>query len=281
MRQTNINLCEEKIDELVEGLRQKTSVIVAFSGGADSSLVAALAHRALGPKALAITIDSPLTPSGDLDSAKGTASQIGIEHVVLNLNELDIPGFTTNPPNRCYLCKRSRFEKLREDAIELGFETIADGTNLSDLSEYRPGLKAAQELGIYSPLLEAGLSKEETRMIGSLLRLSTAYRPASPCLATRIPYGHLLEPQKLRRIDRAERFIRDLTGLKLLRVRDHGDLARIEFSQDDKHLLSDPKVLSRIAEALKELGYAFVTLDIEEYRPGRFDDNLRNRNEGK
>ena len=279
MKHANNKLCEGKIDDLMENLRRMHGVVVAFSGGIDSSLVTALAYKALGLKALAITIDSPLMPSGDLDDAKRTAREIGIEHMILGLNELDIPDFSTNPPNRCYLCKRFRFEKLKEKAIGKGFETVADGTNLSDLREYRPGLKAAKKLGIYSPLLEAGLSKEDTRMMGDLLGLPTAAKPASPCLATRIPYGHPLEQAKLERIDRAEGYIRILTGVKVLRVRDHGNLARIEVNQDENDLLLRAGVLRQISQNLMQLGYDFVTLDLEGYRTGSFDKKFENKKE--
>ena len=279
MKDADNRLYRDKIDDLVENLRRRHSVAVAFSGGVDSSLVAALAHRALGQKALAITIDSPLMPSGDLDDAKMTAKDIGIGHTILGLNELDVPGFGANPPDRCYLCKRFRFEKLKEKAIEIDFETVADGTNTSDLGEYRPGLKAAKELVIYSPLLEAGLSKEDTRIMGDLLGLPTAAKPASPCLATRVPYGQPLELAKLERIDRAEGNIRALTGVKVLRVRDHGNLARIEIGQDEIDLLSNVELLHQISQSLKRLGYEYVTLDLEGYRSGSFDQTFHDRRE--
>jgi len=245
LKDADKRLCKDKIDALLENLRRRHSVAVAFSGGVDSSLVAALAHRALGQKALAITVDSPL--------------------------------MRANPPDRCYLCKRFRFEKLKEKAIEIDFETVADGTNISDLREYRPGLKAAKELGIYSPLLEAGLSKEDTRMMSDLLGLPTAAKPASPCLATRVPYGQPLELARLERIDRAEGHIRTLTGVKVLRVRDHGNLARIEIGQDEMDLLSDVEMLRQISQSLKRLGYEYVTLDLEGYRSGSFDQTFHDK----
>jgi len=279
LKDADNRLCKDKIDRLVENLRGRHSVAVAFSGGVDSSLVAALAHRALGQKALAITIDSPLMPSGELDGARRTAKEIGIGHTTLGLNELDIPGFSANPPDRCYLCKRFRFEKLKQKAVEIDFETVADGTNISDLREYRPGLKAAEELGIYSPLLEARLSKEDTRLMGDVLGLPIAAKPASPCLATRIPYGQPLEPAKLQRIDRAEDYIRTLTGVKVLRVRDHGALARIEIGRDEIDLLSNVEMLRQVSQGLKELGYEYVTLDLEGYRSGSFDHTFGDKKE--
>jgi uncharacterized protein len=263
-----------KIAEIMARLGEKGSVIVAFSGGIDSSVVAMLSHRALGHKSLAVTIDSPLLPSGELEAAKREAEQIGVKHLVVRLNELEIPGFSSNPTDRCYLCKRFRFKKLKELAVARDYTTIVDGTNLSDLGEYRPGLKAGKELGVYSPLLEVGLSKEDTRRVAQLLSLPTASKPAGTCLATRIPYNRRLTATQLVRIDQSESYIRSITGVKVIRVRAHGNLARIEVSAGEQNLLFDPKVSSRVAQRLKELGYKFVTLDLEGYRSGSFDRKL-------
>ncbi len=266
-----------KAAEIIEGLRGRRGVIVAFSGGIDSSVVAMLAHRALGNKSLALTIDSPLLPSGELEVAKKVAEQIEVKHLVAKLNELEIPGFSNNPPDRCYLCKKFRFEKLRELAVENHSMTIVDGTNLSDLGEYRPGLKAAKELGVYSPLLEAGLSKGDTRRVSQLLGLPTASKPASTCLATRIPYNRRLTITQLVRIDKAESYIRSVTGVKVLRVRAHGNMARIEVGAGEQGLFFGPKVSSQVARRLKELGYKFVTVDLEGYRSGSFDSKLQRK----
>ena len=277
MKTANDELLNAKIAEIVEGLTQEGSAIVAFSGGTDSSVVATLAHKALGDKALAVTVDSPLLPPDELEVAKRVAGQIGIKHLVIRLNELEIPGFSTNPPDRCYLCKKFRFEKLRELATEKGFRAIVDGTNLSDLGEYRPGLKAAKELGVYSPLLEAGLSKEDVRRLARLLGFNAAGKPSATCLATRVPYNNRLTTPQLARIDKAESYIRSITGVKILRVRVHGNLARIEVGADEQDLFYDTKILSRIAQRLKELGYDFVTLDLEGYKSGSFDHGLQGK----
>jgi len=266
-----------KIAEIMERLVREGSVIVAFSGGTDSSVVAELAHRALGHKALAVTVDSPLLPSGELEVAKRVAEQIGIKHLVIKLNELEIPGFSSNPPDRCYLCKKFRFEELRGLATENGFRTIVDGTNLSDLGEYRPGLKAAKELGVYSPLLEADLSKEDVRRLAQLLGFTTARKPAATCLATRIPYNNRLTTEQLARIDRAESYIRSITGVKILRVRAHDNLVRIEVGTGEQSLFYDTEISSRVAQRLKELGYEFVTLDLEGYKSGSFDHRLQSK----
>lgn len=268
------NFLEIQMREIINKLKEKNGVLVAFSGGVDSSVVTALAHKALGDKALAVTVDSPLLPPGELEDAKKTAQQIGINHVIVKLNELRIPGFTRNPRNRCYLCKKFRIETLKKVAEKRGLQTIVDGTSLSDLDEYRPGLKAVKEEGGYSPLLEAGLRKEDVQLIARGLKLPTADKPPSACLASRIPYGQKLTLKRLRRIAAAEKYIKELVGVKILRVRDHGELARIEVSPDERKSFNNNS-MDKIAQRLVELGYKFVTLDLQGYRPGRFDETRR------
>ncbi len=277
MNNTDNKPYSDKIDGIIEALGQRHSAIVALSGGVDSTLVAALAHRALGQKAHAVTIDSPLVSSKDLESAISIAGEIGIKLTTLELNELDIPGFRANPPNRCYFCKRFRFERLKAIAIENGFDTVADGTNVSDLKEYRPGLKALDELQIYSPLLKAGLSKDDTRMIADMMKLPVSFKPSSPCLATRIPYGQPIELSKLKRIEQAEELIRNSTGVKVLRVRDHGNLARIELGEVESDLLSNSALMRYISQSLRQLGYTYVTIDLDGYRSGGFDQEYHSK----
>ena len=259
------------MDSIINELRMKGSVIVAFSGGVDSSVAAALSYKALGKKALAITVDSPLLPPSELKGAEKTARQIGIRHKVIKMDELAIKGFAENPDDRCYLCKKFRLNAIKKLANKNKFSTIVDGTTASDLGEYRPGLKALKEMGVYSPLLEAGLTKGDVRIIAGLLGLHTANKPSSPCLASRVPYGERLTLERLRRIAAAESYIKKLTGVKILRVRDHDGLARIEVGRSERRLF-DENSMNKIADKLKKLGYKFVTLDLEYYRSGSFDE---------
>jgi len=275
MRPSEERFCETTVDALLRTIRGRGGVVVAFSGGADSTLVAALACRALGDRALAVTVDSPLLPSGDLDHATRTARDIGIEHVTLRMNELERADFRSNPPDRCYLCKRSRLQRMGEIAARRGLQVIADGTLLSDMAEYRPGLKAAGEMGAFSPLLEAGLSKAQARLLSEHLGLPTAARPSSPCLATRVPYGERLSRRRLRRIDNAEKRLGALLGVGVLRVRDHGDIARIEVPSADLSLLLNEQSAARAVRMLNRLGWRFVALDLAGYRTGSFDGPLK------
>jgi uncharacterized protein len=270
------SLFKEHISRLIERIKRKGSILVAFSGGTDSGVVAALAYMALPRRSLAVTISSPLHPSSDVDEARRTAELIGISHLVVELNELDIPGFTTNPPNRCYLCKSYRFRSLKEIAFERHFAILADGTNTSDLGEFRPGLRAREELHVYSPLLEARLTKEQTRQIANAMGIPVASKPASSCLATRVPYGDELTPARLYRIELAEKWLKSFTGATTIRVREHDSLARIEVGSEERSLFFNEHVLGESARKLNELGYEFVTLDVEGYKSGTFDQRLRN-----
>lgn len=259
------------IDLLIENIRLKQSIIIALSGGVDSSVVAALAFKALGRKAFAVTINSPLVPSSDLEDALKVSKYIGIKHITIPINELTLPGFETNPVNRCYLCKKYRFKKIIEFAEKMGIQTVADGTTADDVNEYRPGLNAIKELNVYSPLLEARLHKSEVRDIAKALNLPIYSKPSNSCLVTRIPYNEKLTIERLRRIDTAEKIVKNLVDVKLLRIRDHSPIARIEVMPEDLQKIVSENVREKIVEALKSLGFEFITVDLMGYTFGCYD----------
>ena len=267
---------EATVNGIIDQIRDKESLLVAFSGGIDSSVVVALAHKALGDKMVAVTVNSPLLPPGSLERARKIAKRIGVKHLVVNLNELELPEFRQNTRNRCYICKKFRFNKLRLLAKDLGIKTIADGTNLSDLEQYRPGLKVLREMNIYSPLLENGLRKNDVYKIAKLFNIPTDVASES-CLATRIPYGTEITLNRLKRIAKAESYIRVVIHPRILRVRDHGDIARIEISHEDFSKLLKEEVRAKVISKLKSLGFKFICLDLEGYRFGSFDTLLINQ----
>ncbi len=263
---------DEKIQRLKSAVKDCESAVVAFSGGVDSSLLCAVAREVLGDRAVAVTAVSPTYPPGEIDVAKEVAKKIGIEHLIITTNELDDPKFVSNPVERCYFCKSELLKKLDEVREELGFKKILDGTNYDDLSDFRPGRRAIEEFGVVSPLALAGLSKEEVRHLAADYGLPNSDKPANPCLASRIPFGSRITPERLERISKAEGFMRSL-GFRVVRVRDHGDLAMVEVAKSEvgKAL----KLKNRIVENLKRLGYAFVTIDLEGYRSGSLNPQAR------
>ena len=263
-------------EKIVRDLKRKESLVVAFSGGVDSSVVAALSYRALKSKTLAVTVNSPLLPSNELQYAKHVARLIGIKHLTVKLNEIELPGFADNKPNRCYICKKARFKLLKEIAEERGFKAVADGTNADDLEEYRPGLLALKEENVYSPLLENNVTKRRSRSLATFLKLPTAGKPSSTCLATRIPYWHKIDLEKLKRVNLAEAYIKRRLGLEnsIIRVRDHDGLARIEISSNALERVLEKRELREIAGRLKKIGFKYVALDLEGYRSGVFDETV-------
>jgi len=242
--------------------------MVAFSGGVDSSLVALLAKMALRDGAIAVTADSPSLPSSELREAKELARRIGIKHIVVKTDELQDPNYVANPANRCYFCKKELGEKLVNLARELGDYTIVDGTNAEDLKGHRLGTAALSEKRIRRPLADAGMMKDEVRRLAKSLGLSNHDKPSMPCLSSRVAYGEIITPERLLRIERAEAMIRSLTGVKELRVRDHGNVARVEVGRSERKLFFDEQLLDKISEALRDLGYAHVALDMTGYRSG-------------
>jgi len=249
-------------------LAAEDGVLVAFSGGVDSAVVAALAHDALGERAVACTAKSETLPAAELDEAKRVADEIGIRHELVEFSELDNPDFVDNSGDRCYHCRTMRLGKMYETAHELGIETVCDGTNASDPGEgHRPGLQAVDELSVRSPLLDHGITKDEVRAIAEDRGLSVADKPAMACLSSRIPTGLEVTEAKLTRVEKAERLLREW-GFEQFRVRDHDGLARIEVAPDELDDALDSAFAEAARQHLSDLGFEHVTLDLHGYRTG-------------
>jgi pyridinium-3,5-biscarboxylic acid mononucleotide sulfurtransferase len=261
----------ERLDVLEASIAAHGSAIVAFSGGVDSSLVAALAWRALGERALAVTAVSPALATGELDGARTVAAAIGIAHEVVRTDELARAGYRRNGRDRCYHCKTELYDALAALADERGFGALLSGANADDRGDWRPGLRAAAEHGVHHPLLEAGVGKDEVRALAERLGVVSARKPASPCLASRLPYGTPVEPATLARVDRAERAVRAL-GFPVLRVRHHGDLGKLELPAGDLARALAPDRRERIAAAIRSAGYARAAIDPAPFRSGSLND---------
>lgn len=249
-------------------------VAVAFSGGADSALLLKMAvvhGTENGSSVVAITADTKLHPAGDEAVARRVAEETGAEHRVLKICELDLAQIAENPVDRCYHCKKFLFEAIRKEAEKVKAAEVLEGTNTDDLKQYRPGLRAVAELGIRSPLKEAGLTKEDVRKLAKEYGISVANRPSAPCLATRFPYGDGLTGEKLRKVEQGENYLKNL-GLYNVRLRVHRDIARIEIDLCDMGTFLDRR--EEVVRNLKELGYRYVTLDLEGFRSGSMDEAL-------
>lgn len=255
--------------KLLENLRQPGKVMVALSGGVDSSVLLAAALDALGPEmVLAVTIDSPLVPREEIIQASEVAAYLGARHLMTRVDELSVPEIAGNVRERCYYCKTLRLQKLKDLACEYGLKGVLDGSNASDLTDYRPGIKAVLETGgVRAPLLETGLNKEDIRELARCYGLPNAERPSSACLASRIPFDSPLTRDKLQTVEKAEAFLRGL-GLKNVRVRHHGEVARIELDPADMDAVLSRRDLAAIAEGIKACGFRFAALDLDGYRSG-------------
>jgi uncharacterized protein len=265
------------LEILLEDFKKKGSVVVAFSGGVDSSVVAALAYRALGDRSVAVTVDSPMMFPDEVQTAKEVAQHIGVKHIIVPLNELEYSALVNNPPDRCYHCKKLRFSDLIEFAEKKGYAAVADGTNIEDFDEHRPGIRAAKELQVWSPLAERCLGKKQIRELAKLLKLPSAEKPAMACLASRVPYGETLTEERFKRIAQAEIYVRNEFKIQQVRVREHenGKVARIEVNSVDRDKFFDPEKMNELTEEFMKLGYTYVTLDLRGYRSGAMDELLQ------
>jgi uncharacterized protein len=258
---------------LVDRLRAWPSLVVAYSGGVDSAYLAYAASRVLGRQALAVTADSPSYPERHRAMALAIASDFALQHEVIHTDELDRPEYRANATDRCYFCKHELYTKLTAIARARGFAAVADGSNADDRGDYRPGRRAAREFGVVSPLDEAGLSKADIRALSHAAGLPTWDEPASACLSSRIPYFSEVTDAKLRQIESAEAALRAL-GFRVLRVRHHDDIARIELGRDEMPRALDPLVSAAIERELRALGYKYVTLDLKGYRLGSLNEGV-------
>jgi uncharacterized protein len=270
----DIEEAHKKKQALLDNLRTLDALIVAFSGGVDSTFLLAAAHEALGRKVIAVTAHSIIYPMSEIEEAAAFTRSRGIEHVLLASEASHLPEFVANPPERCYFCKKYLFERLREIAEERGIRSIAHAANMDDFDDFRPGWKAAVEMGGIAPLVDARLTKAEIRTLSKEMGLATWNKPSMACLASRVPYGEPITEAKLHRIGEAEKEIAS-HGFTQYRVRHHGPVARIELQASDMNRIMEPEIRGRIVSKLKELGFLYVTLDLEGYATGSLNRGIK------
>ena len=263
-----------KYADLQKRLKKLESVVVAFSGGVDSALLLQVAVRTLGrDNVLAVTGRSPSIPSAELSTVESLATEVGATHEFIDTCEFSDPQYLANPSNRCYFCKQELYTQITRVAADRGLKAVISGANADDLGDFRPGLQAAGEQNVRAPLAEVGITKTELRQIAAELGLSIHDKPASPCLSSRVPYGEEITPEKLRRIDAAETFLREL-GFRECRVRHHGNLARIEVPAHELSRFANVDLRARVDQHLRKLGYQYVTLDLRGFRTGSLNEVL-------
>jgi pyridinium-3,5-biscarboxylic acid mononucleotide sulfurtransferase len=267
---------DTKFERLTNLLREQEGLLVAFSAGVDSTFLLKIAHMVMAEKAIALTASSPTAPPGELEAAKEFAKNLGCRHIILDSHEMANPSFAENPVNRCFFCKDELYRICRKQADQLGIATVVDGTNLDDLKDHRPGLKAAKEWGVRHPLVEAEMTKEDIRRYSRALDLPTWDKPSSPCLSSRFPYGTEITFDRLKKVAACEVFMKELR-FREFRVRYHGNLARIEVSPNEIDRLFEREIRDAIVKKFKEIGFNYVSLDLQGFRSGSLNEALQKK----
>ncbi|WP_434578947.1 ATP-dependent sacrificial sulfur transferase LarE [Thermoanaerobacterium thermosaccharolyticum] len=264
---------EEKYENLKKYIKELGSAVIAFSGGVDSTFLAKVCKDVLNDSCLAVTATSSTYPEREFKEALELAKEIDIRHKIIKSEELEIEGFSKNPIDRCYYCKSELFSKLKKVADDEGIEYVLDGTNADDMGDFRPGRRAAKELGVKSPLLECGFTKDDIREMSKRLGLPTWNKPAYACLSSRFPYGQEITSEKLSMVEKSEEYLLNL-GFVGFRVRHHGDIARIELNPDQINMMLDENIRKKVVSKLKEIGFKYVSLDLEGYRTGSMNEAI-------
>ncbi len=267
---------QQKFEKLKDILKEAGSGAVAYSGGVDSTFLIKVAHDVLGDNVIAVTARSSTYPIREYNEAKKYIEEFGAKHITIVSEELEIEGFSKNPVNRCYFCKTELFTKVRKEANNFGFKHVFDGSNFDDTSDFRPGMKAAKEQGVISPLKLAELTKKDIRELSKELNIPTWNKPSFACLSSRFPYGKEITVEKLSMVDKAEQFLMDM-GFKQLRVRHHDEIARIEVDPDERMRFFDLEIMNKIGDEFKRIGFKYVTLDIVGYRTGSMNEVLSDK----